>query len=364
MFVVRDGEGRFEECPMNQRLFYRLATCGLTLAIVSGSGNLWFFGRIDAAAASLTSDRNPPIAVDDSYTTNEDYSLEIPAPGVLTNDSIVEGDVLSAFLVVPPEHGVLGLNLDGSFSYIPEANYNGLDGFLYEANDGFFDSNLASVQLTVTPINDAPLSQPDSYETGLADALSIVAPGVLANDSDIELTPLTVMLESAPMHAASFDLYASGAFTFLPQQDYIGLDSFTYRAFDGELSSEPITVEITVFDDLSPQLSWISPVENGAVFDVEEGMTLTLEVEASDNIGVRRVRFFYWDAINLRLSDIGTADHAPYQMQLDSRLLNPEWNQVFAQAYDARGNQSLALWIWLYKIDTQPHKIFLPLTIR
>ena len=57
------------------------------------------------------------------------------APGVLGNDSDIDGDTLTAVLVSGPAHGTLALNSDGSFTYTPSANYNGSDAFRYKAND-------------------------------------------------------------------------------------------------------------------------------------------------------------------------------------------------------------------------------------
>jgi large repetitive protein len=89
-------------------------------------------------------------------------ALVIPATGVLGNDSDVENDLLSAVLVTGPAHGSLILNGNGSFTYTPDANYDGPDSFSYKANDGDLDSNIAVVELTVNPANDAPVAQPDS----------------------------------------------------------------------------------------------------------------------------------------------------------------------------------------------------------
>src|SRR5439155_16353 len=98
-----------------------------------------------------------PVAVNDSYATAEDTTLTVITPGVLANDSDVEGDPLSAVLVSSPTHGTLTLNSDGSFTYTPALNYNGPDSFTYKANDGQVDSPTnATVSITVTPVNDAP----------------------------------------------------------------------------------------------------------------------------------------------------------------------------------------------------------------
>ncbi|MFC1932587.1 Ig-like domain-containing protein, partial [Chloroflexota bacterium] len=91
----------------------------------------------------------PPVAVDDAYTTDEDINLIVPAPGVLGNDIDADGDPLTALQVSGPAQGTLTLNNDGSFTYTPNANYYGPDSFIYKANDGTADSNTATVSLTV-----------------------------------------------------------------------------------------------------------------------------------------------------------------------------------------------------------------------
>jgi hypothetical protein len=82
---------------------------------------------------------------------HEDSPLTIPAPGVLANDTDVDGDPLAASLVDGPAHALaFTLNADGSFTYTPSA-FNGTDTFTYRVNDGSLNSNFATVSITVTP---------------------------------------------------------------------------------------------------------------------------------------------------------------------------------------------------------------------
>ena len=104
--------------------------------------------------------QNPPVAHDDSYTTSEDTRLIVAAKGVLANDKDADADPLNAVLVSGPAHGDLTLNPDGSFTYTPSQDYNGPDGFTYKANDGSLDSNVATVSVTVSPVNDPPVVEP------------------------------------------------------------------------------------------------------------------------------------------------------------------------------------------------------------
>jgi VCBS repeat-containing protein len=133
-----------------------------------------------------------PVAVNDSATTNEDTPVSGSVSG---NDSDVDGDTLTASLVSGPSHGTLVLNPNGSFSYTPAANYNGPDSFTYRQNDGQADSNVATVSLTVVPVNDAPVC------TTAKPSLSILWPpnhkmvGIkILGLTDVEGDPLTVKI--------------------------------------------------------------------------------------------------------------------------------------------------------------------------
>ncbi len=71
----------------------------------------------------------------------------------------------TAVLDVGPTNGTLTLNANGTFTYSPNANYNGSDTFTYHANDGTGNSNIATVTITISPINDAPVAVNDAYTT-------------------------------------------------------------------------------------------------------------------------------------------------------------------------------------------------------
>ncbi|HLQ79063.1 MAG TPA: cadherin-like domain-containing protein, partial [Terriglobia bacterium] len=186
-----------------------------------------------------------PVANDDCYTMNEDGVLNITAPGVLANDTDVNGDALTAVLVSGASHGTLTLNGNDSFVYTPNANFNGNDTFTYRANDGTANSNLATVTIVVCPINDAPVANNDSYITNQDTPLTVTIPGVLANDTDADGNAITAVLNSGPSHGA-LTLNANGSFTYTATAGFTGSDSFTYRASDGSTTSAIATVAITV----------------------------------------------------------------------------------------------------------------------
>src|SRR5207302_1081402 len=210
-----------------------------------------------------------PVAVNDSGVTAEDTALTVGAPGVLSNDTDVEGDPLTAVLVSGPTHGTLTLNANGSFIYTPSANYNGADSFTYKANDGSADSNVATVSLTITPVNDPPVAANESYTTVEEKAITVNAPGVLANDSDVDGDALTAVLVTGPAHG-TLALNANGSFTYTPAANYNGADSFTYKASDGSATSNVATVTIGIAPVNDP------PVAVNVGYSVNEDTTLTV----------------------------------------------------------------------------------------
>jgi hypothetical protein len=130
-------------------------------ALINGQAYT-YFARAVYADGTLSDPSNivtivavndPPAAVDDSHSTNQDTPLNQPAPGVLANDTDQDGGgALQAVLVTGPSHGTLTLNQDGSFRYTPAAGYSGPDSFTYRAGDGSAQSNVATVALTVLAV--------------------------------------------------------------------------------------------------------------------------------------------------------------------------------------------------------------------
>ena len=90
-----------------------------------------------------------PVAINDTYSTNQNSAVTSIAPGVLSNDSDPEGGTLTAQLVTGTSHGTLTLNANGSFTYTPTTGYTGSDSFTYRASDGTLNSSSATVTITI-----------------------------------------------------------------------------------------------------------------------------------------------------------------------------------------------------------------------
>jgi VCBS repeat-containing protein len=199
-----------------------------------------------ATTVQISITNTAPVANANSYATSKNIGLTVAVgSGLLVNDTDANGDTLTASVVTAPANGTLNLNANGSFFYTPAANYIGSDSFTYRAGDGTDFSAAATVTLTIVNSNAAPVAAPDSYALAKNIALSISGSGVLANDFDVDGTPLTATLVTGPAHG-TLSLNSNGRFTFTPAAGYAGGDSFTYRASDGLTNSAITTVTLSI----------------------------------------------------------------------------------------------------------------------
>src|SRR5207253_3844490 len=138
----------------------------------------------NASGCSANNSKNVPIdrvpvANADSYSVQQDTTLNPSAPGVLTNDSDADSDAITAVLVTGPTHASsFTLNANGSFTYTPITGYTGSDTFTYKANDGKADSTNATVTITINPnvtvsINDVSANEGNSGTTAFNFTVSL-----------------------------------------------------------------------------------------------------------------------------------------------------------------------------------------------
>jgi hypothetical protein len=222
----------------------------------------------------------PPVASNDNYTVTQGLVLNVPAPGVLANDTGGSAP-LSALLVTGPTHGILNLNTNGGFVYTPTNNFAGTDTFTYRATDGVTNSSPATVTVTVVP-EIPPVANNDTYTLTANSTFSVQAPGVLGNDYQTNGNPLTAVLVSGPTNG-TLTLTNNGGFTYIPSGGFSGQDGFVYRATDGVANSSNATVTLSVlppgtlfFDnftratDPGPLTPWVAAV--GTDWTVTGGM--------------------------------------------------------------------------------------------
>jgi VCBS repeat-containing protein len=226
-------------------------------------------GNVATVTITVAPANDPPFSVDDSYDVDEDTVLNVPAPGVLGNDADIDGDPVTAVLVDGPANGSLTLNGNGSFIYTPQADYFGTDAFTYRASDGQAGGNVATVTITVHPVNDPPVSIDDSYNVDEDTVLNVPAPGVLGNDDDVDGDLITAELVNGPANGV-LTLNDDGSFTYTPGANFSGTDSFTYKASDWLVDGNTATVTIAVNPVNDP------PVATADGYSVNENDTLSV----------------------------------------------------------------------------------------
>src|SRR5262249_35037012 len=133
---------------------------------------------------------------------------------------------------------------NGTVIYTPNASFVGTDSFTYKASDGSAVSNVATVTIVVTSLNNTPpVAANDSASTNRNAAVII---SVLANDTDANGDSLTVKNVSAPANGGKVVVNANGTVTYTPATGFAGTDSFTYQASDGSSLSNSATVTVQV----------------------------------------------------------------------------------------------------------------------
>ncbi len=199
-------------------------------------------GTSGAASATVTVQmaavNDPPLAVKDSATTAEEMATTIP---VLANDSDVDGDALSVTGLTIPANGAASINPNGTVTYTPTKDFNGVDTFAYTLNDGNGGSRVTTVSVTVTPVNDAPDAADDLL---MLDEDSQALLSVLLNDKDADGDSLTITGVTQGV-LGSVTIEASGVLRYTPWANANGADSFTYTVSDGAASSTA-TVGVTI----------------------------------------------------------------------------------------------------------------------
>jgi large repetitive protein len=187
---------------------------------------------------TVTSVNDAPVCANTSPTAAAE---DTPQGGTLVCPDVdTAAGSLTYSKVAGPSHGALTVNANGSWSYTPADNYFGSDSFTFKANDSQADSNTATVNLTITSVNDAPVCTPVTTSTA-----EDTATGGTVSCTDVEGDPLTYSLSAAAGHGVAA-VGPGTAWTYSPAADYYGSDAFTFRANDGQASSSPADVTLTV----------------------------------------------------------------------------------------------------------------------
>jgi hypothetical protein len=185
-------------------------------------------GLCDTGQVAVSVDLNtPPVAADVVATALEDVETAIDLAA-----SDPEGGTLAFAVVSPPAHGTVTGLAGRVLRYRSAANYHGADSLTFRVSDGSLQSNVATVSLTVHPVNDAPIAAADAVRAA-TDAPVVV--DVLGNDSPGPADELTQVLRvasvAAPRHGTAA-LTGDGRILYLPSPTYNGADAFAYTVCD------------------------------------------------------------------------------------------------------------------------------------
>ncbi|EIT7136637.1 tandem-95 repeat protein [Vibrio parahaemolyticus] len=213
----------------------------------NGSETLTFTAT-DPSGESISQTVNftvAPVAdiVADSVTVVEDTPTIIK---VLGNDTF-EGDdkVVSLDTNNGPANGTVSINPDGSVTYTPNDNYHGTDSFTYIVTSGGV-SESTTVNVDVTPVNDAPVAKDDIATTQEDTAVTI---DVLSNDTDVDGDKLSIQSATVPEAQGKVEI-VDGKLVFTPAENFNGHAEITYTVTDGQLTDEAkVTVTVNPVND-------------------------------------------------------------------------------------------------------------------
>ena len=241
---------------------------------------------IDSATLTITLDgrNDPPDAVNDEATTNEDTPVDIT---VLTNDSDPDGDPLDVTVATDPANGSVVINEDNTLTYTPDENFNGEDTFEYTISDGKGGTDTATVSITVNPAVDFPTTDDKSVSGNEDNDIPITLSGDDSDGTVVKFTINTlpadgvlklggVAVTAGQVIDANGDEEAS--LTFTPNANWNGDSSFTYASQDNDANDDatPATVSITVNPVNDP------PVANDDSESVNKGQTVNIDLATND----------------------------------------------------------------------------------
>ncbi|MCB0171497.1 MAG: tandem-95 repeat protein [Anaerolineae bacterium] len=207
-----------------------------------------------------------PTVVNDTATVREDESIAI---NVLANDSDADGTIVPGTVsqASGPANGSVSIDPNtGAITYIPNANYNGNDSFVYRVCDNDGNCSSGTVTITVTPVYDPPIAIDDPFPALDEDTTTNV--NVLANDINVDGSPLNVTSVTTPLNLGTVSINPNNTVAYTPALNFAGLDVFTYTLSDGTTTDSAV-VTVTVRSVNDPPVAvddTITMVEGGSQF--------------------------------------------------------------------------------------------------
>ncbi|MDP9353014.1 MAG: PKD domain-containing protein, partial [Chloroflexota bacterium] len=226
-----------------------------------------------------------PAAQDQSVSTDEDTAVDV----VLTA-SDADNDPLTFSVLTQPAHGKLS-GTAPNLTYTPDADYSGPDSFTFTVNDGTVDSTVATVSITVRPVNDKPVATNDSATTPEDEALTLGQAALLGNDTDVDnATPELSVRAVSNATRGKVELLEDGSVRFTPETDYYGPAGFDYTLSDGGLTDTAhVVLTVTPVNDppTAAKDSKVTEEDKALTFPVVE--LLTNDSAGPDNESEQRL---------------------------------------------------------------------------
>ena len=250
-------------------------------------------GGSDTATVSVvvTNVNASPIAADDTTSTDENDAVSID---VLANDSDPGGDDLTLAVASQPANGTATVS-NGSIIYTPDTDFSGTDQFTYTITDSNGVADTASVTVTVSNVNAAPVAVNDAASTSENEAVLIP---VISNDTDPDGDALTIAIDDAPSNGTAS--IQGDSILYTPSTGFSGVDEFTYTVTDpsGATDSASVTITVSNVNAVPSALNdSASTSENVAVLipvtsnDTDaDGDVLTVEIDDTPSDGVAEVQ--------------------------------------------------------------------------
>jgi hypothetical protein len=235
-------------------------------------------GGMDTATVSLTIQpiNDPPVASDDSRSTDEDQFLDLSAAILLQNDSDIDGGGLVLIGVAGSDVELFGAGNSAFVRYTPADNFFGTRSFTYTISDGNSATATASVTVTVDSVNDPPTVENDSI--GVTEDSTNSSISVLSNDSSSPDSGETLSLLSATDPANGTATIVGLNIQYTPTGDFAGNDSFSYTVSDGNGGTATASVSVTVSNTNDP------PSATNDSYSIAINTTETLDVADNDSI--------------------------------------------------------------------------------
>jgi VCBS repeat-containing protein len=223
------------------------------------------------------------------FSAVEDTALSLSAASLLANDTDVNGDTLAIQSVQGAVNGTVNL-VAGNVIFTPAANYSGPASFTYTISDGKGGTDTATVNLSVAPVNDAPVAVANTVTATPNTALSIPLSTLLANDSDADRDALSLV---SVQGAVNGTVSVSGTnLVFTPISNYEGAGSFTYTIRDPAGATSTATVNVNIGAAAAPSVvvvkSLLAIAHGTAGVSVKFPITTALvDTDGSESISVR-----------------------------------------------------------------------------